>query len=586
MFGIGPPDRLVGTSAAAVVRRIKAAFADPGEFVRRTSEAFAAREPADGQQLACADGRTLECDYWPVMVDGRYRGDIWLAWDMSDRKALETQRQELLDAELTARRAAELAQRKLERQNRQLQELGEARKDFVATVSHELRTPLTSIVSFIDLMQAEADGLSEDGAHFLSIIQRNANRLIRLVGDLLLLNQLESGMIPLELAPVPIPELTREAVRDASAAAAGYGVTLDAAGTNDGPMIQGDHLRLRQVLDNLIANAVKFSHPGDVVRVVSTWDGGVWRIDVTDTGIGIPAAEIGRPLRPLCPGLQRANLRPARHRSRPFRRPGDRRSAWWPRHRGKRARPWHHVQHLLAGAGMKGRVLVIEDDADVALSIQTVLSRSGFDVASSADGRQGLRDFHARRPDLVVLDIGLPSLDGWEVLERIRDMSDVPVLLLTARGHEGEKVRGLDSGADDYLTKPFGNRELAARVHALLRRPRAQREDTDSYDDGTVLMKFASHEVSVNAKPVELTPTEFRLLGALVRHQGQTLSPEQLLELAWNDPFAVGPERVKFAVMRLRRKLGQSTAASLPIEAVRGFGYRYVAPAADVPSPH
>ena len=163
----------------------------------------------------------------------------------------------------------------------------------MATVSHELRTPLTSIVSFIDLMEAEADGLSEDGAHFLSIIQRNANRLIRLVGDLLLLNQLEAGMAPLELAPVPIPELAAEAVRDASAAAAGYGVTLDAAGTSDGPMIQGDALRLRQVLDNLIANAVKFSHPGDVVRVVSTWDAGAWRIDVTDTGIGIPAAEIG-----------------------------------------------------------------------------------------------------------------------------------------------------------------------------------------------------------------------------------------------------------------------------------------------------
>ena len=208
----------------------------------------------------------------------------------------------------------------------------------------------------------------------------------------------------------------------------------------------------------------------------------------------------------------------------------------------------------------------------------TPTSRSGSDRAEPQRFRrgqprkrpQGLRDFHARRPDLVVLNIGLPSLDGWAVLERIRDMSDVPVLLLMARGHEGDKFRGLDSGADDYLTKPFGNRELAARVHALLRRPRVQREGAESYDDGTVLIKFASHEVSVNAEQVEPTPTEFRLLGALVRHQGQTLSPEQLLELAWNDPFAVGPERVKFAVMRLRRKLGQSTAASLPIEAVRG----------------
>jgi DNA-binding response OmpR family regulator len=232
---------------------------------------------------------------------------------------------------------------------------------------------------------------------------------------------------------------------------------------------------------------------------------------------------------------------------------------------------------------VKARVLVIEDDADIALSVQTVLSRNGFDVASSADGRQGLRDFHAGRPDLVVLDIGLPSLDGWEVLERIRDMSDVPVLLLTARGHEGDKVRGLHGGADDYLTKPFGNSELAARVHALLRRPRTQREQADVYDDGTVLMKFASHEVSVNGRAVDLTPTEFRLLAALVKHHGQTLSAEQLLELAWNDPFGVGPERVKFGVMRLRRKLGQPASAALPIEAVRGFGYRYVPPAADMP---
>jgi DNA-binding response OmpR family regulator len=232
---------------------------------------------------------------------------------------------------------------------------------------------------------------------------------------------------------------------------------------------------------------------------------------------------------------------------------------------------------------MKARVLVIEDDADVALVIQTVLSRNDLDVSSSADGRQGLRDFHAGRPDVVVLDIGLPSMDGWEVLERIRDLSDVPVLLLTARGHEGDKVRGLHGGADDYLTKPFGNQELAARVHALLRRPREQRQRADIYDDGTVQIKFASHEVSLNGKPVDLTPTEFRLLTALVRHQGQTLSAEQLLELAWNDPFGVGPERVKFGIMRLRRKLGQTAGSSSPIEAVRGFGYRYTPLSADMP---
>jgi DNA-binding response OmpR family regulator len=229
---------------------------------------------------------------------------------------------------------------------------------------------------------------------------------------------------------------------------------------------------------------------------------------------------------------------------------------------------------------MKGRVLVIEDDQDISLGIRTVLSRQGLDVASSADGRQGLRAFHTDRPDLVVLDIGLPSMDGWAVLERIRDLSDVPVLILTAHGQEGEKVRGLQGGADDYLTKPFGNRELAARVEALLRRPRAGEPRAEVYDDGRLLVRITAREVSVGGTPVSLTPTEFRLLAALIRHPGQTLTPDQLLKLAWNDPLGVGPDRVKFGVMRLRRKLGQGAGEpGGAIEAVRGFGYRYVPPA-------
>ena len=229
---------------------------------------------------------------------------------------------------------------------------------------------------------------------------------------------------------------------------------------------------------------------------------------------------------------------------------------------------------------MKGRVLVIEDDQDISLGIRTVLTRNGFDVASSADGKQGLRAFHVARPDLVVLDIGLPTLDGWAVLERIRDLSDVPVLILTAHGSETDKVRGLHGGADDYLTKPFGNRELTARVEALLRRPRSEQPEAEVYDDGRLLVKLAAREVSAGGAPVAVTPTEFRLLAALIRHPGQILSADQLLELAWNDPLGVGPERVKFAVMRLRRKLGQGPGEpGASIEAVRGFGYRYVPPA-------
>ncbi|HEX4833431.1 MAG TPA: response regulator transcription factor [Trebonia sp.] len=228
------------------------------------------------------------------------------------------------------------------------------------------------------------------------------------------------------------------------------------------------------------------------------------------------------------------------------------------------------------------RVLLIEDEQDIAFGIRVLLERGGLRVSHARDGADGLRTFHKFRPDLVILDIGLPGMDGWTVLERIRDLSDVPILMLTAHGHESEKVRGLTGGADDYLLKPFGSAELSARAQALLRRSRSagSRAGGDGgqvpevFDDGVVAVNFATHQVTAGGGPVDLTPTEFRLLTALVRNQGQVLSAEKLLELAWSDPYGIGPERVKYSVLRLRRKLGAS-AAGARIEAVRGFGYRY-----------
>ena len=243
---------------------------------------------------------------------------------------------------------------------------------------------------------------------------------------------------------------------------------------------------------------------------------------------------------------------------------------------------------------MTGSALVIEDEPDIACAIRAVLESGGLEVLTAADGRSGLRSFHAGRPAVVLLDIGLPVLDGWAVLDRIRELSDVPVLILTSHSLEAEKVRGLRAGADDFVTKPFSNAELLARVQALLRRGRLAPDPAgqgrnggvpnsrgpapgEVYDDGLIRVAFSGSEVSVADRPVRLTPTEFRLLAALVRHPNQVLSPDQLLAQAWQDPAGVGPDRVKFAVMRLRRKLGPEGADSR-IEAVRGFGYRYRRP--------
>ena len=221
------------------------------------------------------------------------------------------------------------------------------------------------------------------------------------------------------------------------------------------------------------------------------------------------------------------------------------------------------------------KVLVLEDDAVVTLVIRTVLGRAGLAVEIESDGRQGLRAFHRLHPDIVLLDVGLPEMDGWQVLARIREGSNVPVLMLTAHDLESEKVRGLRAGADDYLTKPFGNGELLARVQALLRRSRPAADEANNYDDGQVEIDYEARIVRVDGHLVTLTPIEFRLLLTLVRSRGRVLSPNQLLEQAWSDPLGIGPDRVKFAILRLRRKLGWNGAVS-PIEAVRDFGYRYL----------
>jgi DNA-binding response OmpR family regulator len=220
-------------------------------------------------------------------------------------------------------------------------------------------------------------------------------------------------------------------------------------------------------------------------------------------------------------------------------------------------------------------VLAIEDDADIRQLLKALLDREGYKVIEAATGREGLRAFHQVRPDLVILDVGLPDLDGWQVLERIRDMSDAPVLVLTARSTERDKVRGLNAGADDYLTKPFSRVELLARLQAIRRRQVAAREPQAVFDDGHLRVDFTHQEVTLEGEPVLLTPTEYRLLGALVRHAGQVLSADQLIELAWDDPSGLAPARVKYAVLRLRRKLGWDDNDDSPIETVRGFGYRY-----------
>jgi DNA-binding response OmpR family regulator len=226
-------------------------------------------------------------------------------------------------------------------------------------------------------------------------------------------------------------------------------------------------------------------------------------------------------------------------------------------------------------------VLVIDDDETIRAVLRRIAEMAGAIVTEASTGEEGLRALYSERPDVVVLDIGLPGLDGWQVLERIRQLTDLPVVMVSAHDDELEKVRALQAGADDYVTKPFGAPELLARLQVQVRHagPRTPGEGAPlrPYRDAALAVDFLHAEATALDKPLPLTPREFRLLAALVRHPGHTLSPEQLLDLAWDDP-AGDPRRVKVYVGYLRAKFVEAGLDPPPIETVRGFGYRYRPP--------
>ena len=232
-----------------------------------------------------------------------------------------------------------------------------------------------------------------------------------------------------------------------------------------------------------------------------------------------------------------------------------------------------------SGGGVKGRrILLIDDDADVRAMVRRLYERNEAVVIEASTGTEGLKVLYGARPDLVLLDITMPELDGWRVLSRIRELTDVPVVMLTASDRELEKVRALRAGADDYVTKPFGMQELLARSEALLRRRRSEGETPVKYSDSLVEVDFQAAEARAGGKPLSLTPLEFRLLTAFIRNPNQVLSADQLLAMAWGDS-GFARDRVKIYVGYLRSKFRAAGVEAPPIETVRGFGYRYRAAA-------
>jgi DNA-binding response OmpR family regulator len=223
-------------------------------------------------------------------------------------------------------------------------------------------------------------------------------------------------------------------------------------------------------------------------------------------------------------------------------------------------------------------VLVVEDESSIASFVALYLKNAGYTVRTAATGNEALAQFQAATPGLIVLDLMLPDIDGIEVCRRIRKTSDVPILMLTARDEDVDKIIGLEVGADDYLTKPFNPRELVARVKSILRRASPERRQIESKQlrHGDLLIDAGRREVRVGDDEVQLAPKEFDLLWELLDHRGLVLTRDQLLERVWGYTFAGDTRTVDVHVRQLRRKLGDAS----PIVTVWGVGYK-VAPAKD-----
>ncbi len=227
---------------------------------------------------------------------------------------------------------------------------------------------------------------------------------------------------------------------------------------------------------------------------------------------------------------------------------------------------------------MKNRykILVVDDDSSVVAALSVLLEHAGYTVLCAGDAREGLREAYEEHPDLIVLDINLPDRDGFAVLQRLREQTDVPILMLTARTMVNDRVRGLDEGADDYILKPFDMEELLARVRRHLRgNHRRPNNKNLEIVDSHLTIDFSAHRLIVDEDEVELTPIEWRVLRRLVEDEGEIVSFKELMRAGWNSDRYADGRSIRVRISAIRRKLGDTRTQSKYIHTERELGYRF-----------
>lgn len=223
---------------------------------------------------------------------------------------------------------------------------------------------------------------------------------------------------------------------------------------------------------------------------------------------------------------------------------------------------------------MKNKVLLIDDDLTLLHLLGQYLRDSGFQVVEAANGTAGMKLAYNDHPDIVLLDVMLPGMDGWEICARLREMTDVPIVMLTAKSTESDKLRGFRLGVDDYVTKPFSFAELVARIQAVLTRTSSASKESGHIIFGDFSLDTEKYQAAVEGKVLDLTPTEFRLLEALVRRRGRVAPDHELIQEVWGDYRQQDSHIVRRYILMLRKKIEEDPSRPTKLLTVRGFGYR------------
>ncbi len=468
------------------------------------------------------------------------------------------------------------------------------RRDFVANVSHELKTPVGAIKLLSDAVIDASDD-PEAVQRFAGRMHTESERLARLVQQIIELSRLQ-GDDPLdEPVAVEADKIVARAIDESLTDAAARQIELVHNGA-EGLVLLGNREQVAVAVGNLVANAVAYSPEGSSVVVGATGHDTTVDITVTDQGIGIPAHELDR----IFERFYRVD--PARHRSTggtglglsivkhvaashggevrvwSVEGQGSTFTLTLPRKPGPlpssasadRARARIQKQQ----GDRVSRVLVVEDEESYSDALAYMLRKEGFEVAIAADGHAALAEFDRAGADIVLLDLMLPGIPGTEVCRQIRQTSNVPVIMVSAKDDEVDKVVGLELGADDYVTKPYSPRELVARIRAVLRRGAEPDLAPMTLEVGNVRMDVERHIVTVGGGEVRLPLKEFELLEMFLRNPGRVLTRGQLIDRVWGSDYVGDTKTLDVHVKRLRAKLEDNPAEPKLLTTVRGLGYK------------